>query len=415
MNAHRLFTVLALSSLPWALASGSASAAGFALQNQNGAGTGYAYAGSAAVAEDASTVFFNPAGMTYLAPSYHLSGSLTALDRSLRFSDRGSTRLLGALPLGDRGGQAGGTSWVPAAYGVMSPTPDLRIGVGVSPTFGNETEWTRDFIGRYQGIYSEIQAINVNPSVAYRVNERVSLGAGVNFVRFEADLQQMGLNGRVKLSGDDTAVGYNLGAMFQLTPATRIGVAYRSTVSLRVKGKVEESAGGPDQRAAVSIKLPDTLSLAVVHAVNDRLQLQADYTWTGWSSLPGLEVRDRGTGALISEERLGFRDSYRVGVGAQYQYSDALRLRAGVAYDRSPVRSSSDRTVRLPDSDRTWLAIGANYAFSKQTSLDVGYARLFFSGARIDRATLNDPELQVVRGSFDTTVNIFSAQLNYSF
>lgn len=114
---------------------------------------------------------------------------------------------------------------------------------------------------------------------------------------------------------------------------------------------------------------------------------------------------------------LGFKDSYRVGVGAQYQYSDALRLRAGVAYDQSPIRSASDRTVRLPDSDRTWLAFGFNYKLNKQTSVDVGYAHLFFDKAKINRQTVlgTTGTTQFVRGEFETSVNIFSLQLNHHF
>jgi long-chain fatty acid transport protein len=114
---------------------------------------------------------------------------------------------------------------------------------------------------------------------------------------------------------------------------------------------------------------------------------------------------------------LGFKDSYRVGLGMQYQYTDALRLRAGVAYDQSPVRKAEDRTVRLPDSDRTWLAVGFNYKLTKQTSIDAGYARLFFDKEKIDRRTVlgTTQTAQFVRGSFDTSVNIFSVQLNHAF
>ncbi|WP_297366073.1 outer membrane protein transport protein [Thauera sp.] len=413
-----------------AFAATNAMAAGFALQNQNGAGTGYAYAGSAAVAEDASTIYFNPAGMLYLSEGHHLTGALTVLDRSLKFSDEGSTPLrvaappVPAYPLGDNGGDAGGYSFVPALFWTMSMNKDLRVGVGVSPTFGNATEWDDTFVGRYQGSYSEIKAINVNPSVALRVNDVVSLGFGVNFVKFEADLRgkqpvtallPSTVDVESKLSGDDTGWGWNAGALFQLSPATRIGVTYRSTIDLDVEGGVE--AGPGYTPAKVSVELPDTASLAVAHQVNDRLQVLADYTWTGWSSLPRLNVQHGTFGVTLTDEYLGFKDSYRLGLGMQYQYTDALRLRAGVAYDQSPIRKAEDRTVRLPDSDRTWLAFGFNYKLNKQTSIDAGYAHLFFDKEKIDRRTVlgTTATSQFVRGSFDTSVNILSVQLNHSF
>jgi long-chain fatty acid transport protein len=400
---------------------GEAIAAGFALQNQNGAGTGYAYAGAAAVAQDASTIYFNPAGMTYLAPGHHISGAGNLLARSLKFKDNASDPLL-AYPLGDNGGQGGGWALVPAVYWSMSITPAIRAGLGISPTFGNATEWSNTFVGRYQGVHSEISTINANPSIAWRVNDVISLGAGLNVVRFEADLRSMmpltsmlpaRVDAETKVKGDDISFGYNLGAMFQLTPATRIGLTYRSTIDLKVKGNTE--IPGNKIPAFVSVELPNTVSAAVSHMVNERLQLLGDFTWTGWSNIPALSVQNRATGSIMSHEPLGFKDTYRVGVGTQYQYSDTLRLRAGTAWDQSPTQNSTDRTVRLPDSDRVWLAVGLNQKIGKKTSIDLGYAHLFFDKAEINRPTNSNPELQVVRGSFNTSVHILSVQLNHQF
>ena len=401
--------------------SGSAAAAGFALQNQNGAGTGYAYAGAAAVAQDASTIYFNPAGMTYLAPRHHVSGALNLLVRSLRFNDTGSGALQ-SYPLGDNGGQAGGLAVIPAVYWTMAVTPALRLGLGVSPTFGSATEWSNTFVGRYQGVSSKISAINFNPSVAWRVNDAISLGLGFNVVRFEADLRSMLpvtallpalVDAKTKIAGNDIGFGYNLGAMFQLTPATRLGLTYRSKVDLKVDGHLE--IPGKTFRASVPVELPDTVSVAVSHMVNDRLQLLGDLTWTGWSSIPALVVNNRDPGPILPSERLGLKDSYRVGLGGQYQYSDKLQLRAGVAYDQSPTRNATDRTVRLPDSDRIWLALGFNQKINKKTSIDVGYAHLFLDKAEINRATNIPSFQQVVRGSFNASADIISVQLNHRF
>ena len=399
----------------------SAVAAGFALQNQNGAGTGYAYAGAAAVAQDASTIYFNPAGMTYLTPRHHVSEALSLLVRSLKFNDTGSSTLL-AYPHGDDGGRAGGLAAVPAVYWSIPVTTALRLGLGVSPTFGNSTEWSNTFVGRYQGVFSKITAINFNPSIAWRVNDAISVGLGFNVVRFEADLRSMSpvtallpalVDAKTKMAGNDIGFGYNLGAMFQLTPDTRMGLTYRSTVDLKVDGHL--GVLGNTIPASVSVELPNTASVALSHRVNDRLQLLGDLTWTGWNSIPALVVKNRASGSVLSNEQLGFKDSYRVGLGTQYQYNDKLRLRAGVAYDQSPTRNATDRTVRLPDSDRVWLAVGFNQKINGRTSIDVGYAHVFFGKAEIDRATGNNPLLQVVRGSFNTSVHIISVQLNHQF
>lgn len=415
------YTLFLMFFLVGSMTTTGAIAAGFALQNQNGAGTGYAYAGAAAVAQDASTIYFNPAGMTYLAPGHHISGAGSLLARSLKFKDGGSDPLL-VYPLGDNGGQGGGWAVVPAVYWSMAITPAIRVGLGISPTFGNATEWSNTFVGRYQGVHSEISTINANPSIAWRVNDMISLGAGLNVVRFDADLRSMTpvtsmlparVDAQTRVKGDDIGFGYNLGAMFQLTPATRIGLTYRSTIDLKVKGNAE--IPGNKIPAFVSVELPNTVSAAVSHMVNDRLQLLGDFTWMGWSNIPALSVQSRATESVLSLEPLGFKDTYRVGVGTQYQYSDTLRLRAGFAWDQSPTQKAADRTVRLPDSDRFWLAMGVNQKIGKKTSIDLGYAHIFFDKAEIDRPTNNNPALQIVRGSFNTSVHILSVQLNHQF
>ncbi len=411
-----------------ALAIPSVHAAGFALQNQNGAGTGYAYAGSAAVAEDASTVFFNPAGMSLLPEGTNVSLAGTVLIRSLKYSDAGTAPpvFIPGSPA-DNGGDAGGTALIPAFYLTRSLTPQLSLGLGVSPTFGNKTEYDNTFIGRYQGYYSEIKTINVNPSLSWKASEQLSLGVGINFAKLEADLRGMvpgvllpapltaPIDYTSRLKGDDTGWGWNVGALWQASPATRVGLTYRSKIDLTVTGSA--STGPLSNPAKVDIELPDMASLALVHRLNDHWQVQADYTWTGWSSIPALVVKHRVSNAILTNEKLAFKNSSRFGVGVQYQYTPQLKLRAGIAWDQSPVRSAETRTVRLPDSSRTWFAVGGNYALSKDTSLDFGYAYLHFADAKIHRRTVlgTTPTPQVLDGSFDTHVHILSLQLNHHF
>ncbi|WP_323001220.1 OmpP1/FadL family transporter [Denitromonas sp.] len=402
-----------------ALGSGQAAASGFALQNQNGSGNGNAYAGAAAAAEDASTIFFNPAGMTYLPKGHNISGAVTLLQRSLTFDNTGTSPSTLSLVSSDDGGDAGGLSVIPAFYYSYSVNDKVFIGVGVSPTFGNATEWDDDFFGRYQGSYSEIKGININPSIGYKVNDMVSLGFGLNFFKFEADLRSKvpvaGTDRESKLTGDDTAIGYNIGAMFQLSPTTRLGVTYRSKIELEVEGESETPLGVTP--AVVDVELPDSFSLAVSQQLSDKWEMLGDFTWTGWSSLPGLHVKNKNTGATLTNEALDFKDTYRIGLGANYKYNDSVKLRFGVAYDKSPVQSSESRTVRLPDSDRTWLSFGVNYAFSKQTSVDVGYSHIFFKDSSIDRRTVigTTATSQFVRGDFSTSADILSVQINHNF
>ncbi|MDD2885814.1 MAG: outer membrane protein transport protein [Dechloromonas sp.] len=414
--------------------SGSAAAAGFQLQNQNAAGTSVAYAGAAAVAEDASTIFFNPAGMTYLPQGHSVSLAGTVIDRSVKFSNTGTTPMpvinpltnlpTGAFhPIGDNGGDGGGVSLVPAGYYSYSISPAWRVGLGVSVTYGSETEYDPNFAGRFSGRYTSIHQINLNPSVAYRVNDQVSIGGGLNFAKSDIEFRQstpfVGAPLGV-LKGDDTAWGYNLGAMFQLSPQTRLGLAYRSKMKFDLEGS--QQVGAPlniNRTITAQLETPDNLSLALSHKVNEQLELLADATWTGWSSVNALVPLVASSGAPASAPlRYNFHDSWRFGLGAKYQLNDRWNLRAGVAYDQTPVPDDASRTMTVPDSDRTWLAFGARWAMTKNTSLDFGYAHIFFKDSSTARAVMNTAEtatLQTVRGDFTTRADLFSLQVNHNF
>lgn len=408
-----------------AMLPGQATAAGFAVQNQNGSGTGVAFAGAAAMAEDASTLYFNPAGMTYLPLGHSISAAGTLVSRSLRLDDRGSNAL-GPFPLGDDGGQGGGMSLIPAAYYSYAVNDRFRLGVGVSATFGNKTDYSTTFVGRFQGNYVDLKALNVNPSFAWRVNDQLSIGAGVSFVKLEGDIQQqlpvspLLPNARNRLEADDTAMGFNLGLMYQVTPDMRVGISYRSKVDFRLKGQATATDAGPATGvtpAFAKIELPDTFSVAVHQQLNERWEMMGDYTWTGWSSFKSLNVRNENTGATLSNPNYDFRDSWRIGFGAGYQYTETLKLRFGVAFDKSPVPDADSRTLTLPDSDRWWLAFGARYALTPKSSLDVGYAHIFFDREGIDRRTVvgTVPTAQIIRGKFDTSADLLSVQYNHSF
>ena len=397
----------------------TANAAGFALKNQNGAGNGNAFAGAAASAEDASTVIFNPAGLTYLSEGHSLAIAGTVLNRSVDFSNAG-TAAMPTFALGNSGGDGGGTSLIPAAYYAYAISPRLRIGVGLSPTFGNKTEYEEKFIGRFSGYFAEIKQININPSIAYRLNDTVSLGFGLDYARSEVEFRQMApvaaATQRIaKLEGDDDAWGYNLGVMFQFSPATRLGLAYRSQVKFHLEGK-QDIQGVLNRNIRAELETPDNLSLALHQRLSDRWDMLADITWTYWSSIKTITATNATTSAPVAALNFNFRDTYRVGLGANCRLNDTWKLRIGTAYDKTPVPSAADRTMTLPDADRTWLSVGARYALSPKSSLDMGYSHIFFKKAVTERAVaLGGPFTQTIRSNFDTSADLLSVQYNHSF
>jgi long-chain fatty acid transport protein len=381
---------------------GLVQAAGFALVEQNASGLGNAYAGQAAVAADASTIFFNPAGMTLL-PDRQLVMAGHLIKPQAEFS--GSSNIGGG-----NGGDAGGLAIVPNGYFAYRLTPDVHVGVGMNAPFGLKTEYDSTWAGRTQGIKSELKTINLNPAIAWKANESLSLGAGLSVQYAQATLTSQTGGGLLTVKGDNYSWGFNLGALWQLSDATRIGLAYRSEVDQKLEGTAEFSVvTALNTPVTASVTLPDSASLSLVHQLNPRLELLADMTWTGWSDFDELRiVRAAGTTLGVTPEN--WNDSYRYSVGANYRLNDKVTLRSGLAYDETPV-SDAFRTARIPDESRTWLSFGAQYRLSSKNTIDVGYAHLF-----VDEARINKTESGVtLAGTYEASVDILSAQLTHSF
>src|SRR5512135_1926263 len=213
--------------------SGDAAASAFALLEQS-SGTGNAFAGGAAAAEDATTLFFNPAGMSRLkGKQVTVAGSL--ISPSAKFTNTGSS---GAT--GGNGGDAGSLALVPNTYMVMELEPALHFGLGVFAPFGLQTEYDPTWIGRFQAIKSKIQTVNLNPAVAYQMSDSVSLGIGLNYQHISGELTNavnFGVlgEGASTITGSDSAWGYNFGALFNVTPDTRIGLSYRSKIKYTLR------------------------------------------------------------------------------------------------------------------------------------------------------------------------------------
>lgn len=383
-----------------------AHAAGFTLVEQNASGLGNAYAGQAAAATDASTIFFNPAGMTYL-PDRQVVVAGHLIRPQAEFS--GTVRPdIG----GGNGGDAGDLALVPNAYLVYRLTPDVYLGMGLNAPFGLKTEYDPDWKGRTQAIKSEVKTVNLNPSIAWKAGESLSLGAGVSIQYAEATLtSSAGGAGVATVKGDDYGWGFNLGALWQASEATRIGLAYRSEVEQTLAGDVGFSAAatlnGP---VNADVTLPDSVSLSLFHRLDSRWDLLADITWTGWSDFRELRIVRTNGVVLGTPTEENWSDSYRYSLGANYHLNDQLTLRGGVAFDETPV-SDAFRTARIPDEDRTWIAFGAQYRLSRKSAIDVGYAHLFIRDAAIDKAENG----VTLAGSYEASVDILSAQLTLDF
>jgi long-chain fatty acid transport protein len=416
-----------------AVYAGRAGAAGFALMEQSASGLGNAYAGQAAVAQDATTVFINPAGMSFL-PGPQVVVGVAAIDVSAKFSNNGSSipnlaTLTGSQP-GDNGGNAGSLIGVPNFYATLPVGDRFSIGIGVTVPFGLKTEYDDTWIGRFQGIESKLTTINYNPAVAYKVTDTISIGAGVSYQFLQVDLTnavatQVG-EGRTRLTAQDGAWGWNLGAIFQVSPDMRIGASYRSRLDYNLKGSVNTTflangAAVPNGSFSTSadVTFPDMFSLSVAQKFGDKWDMLGDITYTHWGVLQQINIINAANGATRESVVLNFQDAWRLSLGLNYHLSESWTLKGGLAWDQSPVQDQF-RTVRLPDNDRYWLAMGASYRPSKALTFDVGYAYSWFPTTSINNTQIQ-PGLpsalgtSTVDGEYKNFVNVLALQVSYTF
>lgn len=421
-------------------------ASGFALIEQSASQMGNAFAGSTAFAGDASTIYFNPAGMTRLPAQ--LVGAVHYVVPSAKF-DGTATDIFGNPVAGGNGGDAGQDGLVPNLYITAPLGSGLFAGLGINAPFGLSTEYSPDWKGRYHAVESEVRTINFNPSLAYKVNSRISVGVGVSLQYIDAKLTQaidqgslcaptqaqlqaagvpgadpalcaglvpQGSDAFAKAEGDNWSGGYNLGLLYEPTSRTRIGLAYRSKVKQQLTGKARFRDNLPqfsnfgifvktDVRA--DIDLPQSASASIWHDINTNWSVMADATWTGWNNFNELRIEyDSFQPDTVVDEN--WDDVWRYSLGVDYRYNSRWTFRAGAAFDETPIPDAEHRTARIPGEDRIWASFGFGYQFNPSLGIDVGYAHLFIDDPKINETSARAGNLN---GEYDADVNIVSAQV----
>ena len=495
-----------------------AMASGYKLNEQSAAGMGTAHAGRAAMADDASVVFYNPAAMTELDRA-QLTAGFTYIKGHGEFTgnatNAGGFDITGADdsdPYSD-GGNYLGESFIPFFYYARPINEKLSVGLGVFTPFGTKTNYEDDFVGGGFADETSLISLELAPTFAYKVNEQLSIGGGLDIVYMEGllskfvdtvpysaqlaglyaqteaaggdgdaalknqglaqgenspliDSTNAGFENHYEVKGDDWGIGWNFAAYYELSEKTTLGFTYRSEIEFELEG--DSKFDGADtfyvysqandakvpvgallgtaqtsiapQASKVPLTTPASATLAVTHQFNDELLLQAGATWTGWSSFQSFDViATEDTAGLadgvahISDisELNGLEDGYighiderwvdvwAVAFGGTYQLNDKLALRAGYAYDQSPVRDEY-RTARVPSSDRQWVTLGAGYTVNQDLSFDVAAGYLFMYPMDLNEVNKdldNNPTSSKasVTGEYEIDVFGLSAQVNYKF
>lgn len=436
-NARLLGAVMFLTSSSAALA-----ATGYGVGHESVTGAGTAYAGGAAAALDASTVHYNPAGMSLLDHDEFQLGTQIIMP-TIGFENQGSTIFNGAPLTGSNSGNGGKLAVVPNFYYVGKFDDRISYGIGVTAPWGLVTNYDADWLGRYNEIKTLLRVANVNPSLSYKVTDRLSVGVGFNVqyaigkLRQAIDfgtacaaaigaftcnngfsLQPQQDDGYGKVVGKDWGFGYNVGILYQPVEDFRVGAHYRSHVKLKFgNGRVHfdvpanaraflGAVGIPtaftDTSASFNLTIPEQASVSAFYKIDPQWAVMSDVTWTRWSRFDALVISFGEPNTPTNTLQTQWSNVFRAALGTEFYYSDALTLRAGYAYDESPI-SDAFRGPGIPDSTRNVAALGLSYKITDSLTADVSYQHMFFDKGRANRVSATGSFLT---GVFNVNVDV---------
>lgn len=408
----KLYMLAAVSAL--CLASSQSFAAGYQLNEYSMTGLGRSFAGAGVVGDDFSALAYNPAGMVLNQTSGVQGGlSIAHLNAKVRGEENGEyakTKMNIGVAL-------------PHAFGQYRVNDRLTAGFGVYAPFGLRTRYSKQSFVADAGVRSELEVIDLAPAVAYRVTDKLSLGASViaRYIHGRMTNNQKTPaaaygTGYSDFDLDGWTAAWSIGAMYEFTPDTRLGVSYKGKSMQTVKGDHELSgfnvlpspypnANGKVSNGEASPDLPASLLVSGFHKLNDSWGLSASVRWTDWKDSFQEFTLESSLGGKTVQEK--WRETWTISFGADYYLNENWTLRAGVAYDQSPVRNKYHRTIRIPDSNRTWVSFGASYK-TKNWQFDAGYAHLFMKNG-------TSQYTGDVKAHFKSYSNLIGLQAQYKF
>jgi long-chain fatty acid transport protein len=392
-----------------AMAAGEAGATAFQLREGSATAIGSALAGRTANDADVSLSIHNPASLRGVR-NIELSFGSNAI-----FPDGDATF---------QGAPVGGLSTNGDGYGVSALVPSFTVGwrydpnvifgLAVDVPFGLSTEYDSDFAGGFDGVKSELTTITVTPMIAWEATPGLAFGAGFSFQYADAELTTrvgVGPNDIASISGDGFSGGFTMGMIAEPLDGTQIGVNFQSGFDHDLEGSFSNnfpSVGGQPGEAAFN--LPPLASIGLIQSITDEFRVMGEFEWTGWSAFDTLVISSNGT--TVQDDVQNYNDSFMVSLGAEYDVTDALTVRAGAAFDKTPT-TDRWRTVRTPDGDRYWLAAGASYQITERIGIDAAYLYILVDDASV--TLRNSPSAGTQVDYDDGDVHLLSLNLRYAF
>jgi long-chain fatty acid transport protein len=415
-------------------------AGGFSLLEQSARSLGRAHSGGAALVNDPSAIFYNPAGLSELtAPE--LTANLSYIDLQANFTKQLAVDAAGRPLSGPEDGGANKPGYVPTIFYGAPINDNWAWGIGVYAPFGLNTDYPPDSIMRYQAIYSGVAAVNVTPTVAWQINAIWSVGLGLDVQYFSAKLTNdfdygavcfgqldpvtcsgLGLtpqshDGYFGVKGHDTSYGFTVGVHGDWG-ATKLGFTYRSGIDHDIDGSARFEAVPAvfatqglfqDGPAYTSIETPAEASLSFAQKLNDKWTISADVTWIDWSSFDAIRINFKNPKQPEVRQPEHWQNTWRYSVGVDWHYNSAWTFRGGLAYDETPIKDQY-RTPRLPGDTRKWVSLGATWHLGA-VDLDIGYAHLFIG----DDVPINQVGQfhDHIIGNYDVATDIWSVGFRY--
>ncbi|MCF7495537.1 outer membrane protein transport protein [Vibrio sp. L5-1] len=410
-------------------------AAGFQLAEYSATGLGRAYAGEAAMADGADAQWRNPAMLTYLEGTQVSVGGIY-VDPNIDI-DGTSTSMMGKSTSSNSSDFAH-SAVIPNFYVSHKYNEKFALGFAAGTNYGMETDLGKDFGGANHGNEASVTTMELNLNAAYQVLESVSVGGGVRYIMAEGSFGAASTaNSLVPLptgtalkymEGDDTAWGWQLGTAWQINENNRLGFTYKSEVDLTLEGHakgvgfdaVAGAIGTPvksQYNGSMQLALPATAELASFHQLTEKVAIHASVNWTNWSSFKELvaDIPEFGPASSQDIKEENWEDNYRFAIGTTYQMTPKLALRSGIAYDTSAV-SEEHRTATIPETDRTWLSIGAGYQWSEQLTLDAGFTYILAKDAKmLEDDAASAPFGGDFEGEVTGSIWLVGIQANYRF
>ena len=394
----------------------NAKAGGYSTSLYSTSGLGNAYSGSATGSHDVSDIFFNPS-VTAGKDKSEVIASFSYLRLAID-PDNISSNFVAGKQNGVESRNVGTQKLIPALY-FSSPINDKTVfNLAITSPFGLETKYNKNWPGRFRALNSSISTLNVNPSLAYKITNDLSFGAGVMAQYYTANLTKEVFSsatttGLGTVDGSDWGYGYNLGLKYDISKDLKVGLGYRSKIDYKLKGNVDVNDNLASKFKSKTTT-PESMSIGVAYNINSDLQIVADSIWTRWSRLKNLDVVAQNP-ELNSSTKFNWNDSFLNSVGANYALNKNNLLRTGLAYEKEAMNDRNREPI-VPSSDKYWITAGLNHKLGNGFEVDLAYVHQIYKTAKINIANYGDKGLQgSVTGKYKTSVDVISLALKKQF